>query len=143
MPTDVRRARLAPSVRTAVGIVALDLALVVGLVMLIDGGVVRGVDQAVIDAVRARPLVAPLAWLGSATQLGSTWWVAIVAVAVAAVEMLAGRWRLGLAAAAMVGLASLANSSIKLAVERPARASSRPSWSSPATPSRPATACRR
>jgi undecaprenyl-diphosphatase len=119
MPTDVRRARLAPSVRTAFGIVALDLALVVGLVMLIDGGVLRGVDQAVIDAVRARPLVAPLAWLGSATQLGSTWWVAIVAVAVAAVEMLAGRWRLGLAAAAMIGLASLANSSIKLAVERP------------------------
>src|SRR6476620_1472823 len=101
MPTDVRRARLAPSVRTAVGIVALDLALVVGLVMLIGGGVLRDVDQAVIDAVRAQPLVAPLAWLRSATELGSTWWVAIVAVAVAAVEMLAGRWRLALAAAAM------------------------------------------
>ncbi len=118
MPSDVRRARLAPSTRTAVGIVALDLALIVGLVMLIDAGAVRAIDEAVIDAVRAQPLVAPLVWLGSATQLGSTWAIAIVAVVVAAVELFAGRIRLGLAAAATIGLASLANSSIKLAVER-------------------------
>lgn len=118
MPSDVRRARLAPSTRTAVGIVALDLALIVGLVMLIDAGAVRAIDEAVIDAVRAQPLVAPLAWLGSATQLGSTWAIAMVAVVVAAVELFAGRIRLGLAAAATIGLASLANSSIKLAVER-------------------------
>lgn len=118
MPTDLRRTRLAPSLRMAVGIVALDLALVVALAMLIDVGALRPVDQAIIDAIRAQPLVGPLAWLRGATELGSTWWVAIVAVAVAVVEILAGRVRLGLAAAATIGVASLANSLIKDAVER-------------------------
>jgi membrane-associated phospholipid phosphatase len=119
MPADERRARLAPTIRTAVGIVALDLAIVVALVMLIDGGAVRGIDQAVIGAVRARALVAPLGWLGTATELGSTWWVAILAAAVALVEIAARRLWLGLAAAGTIGLASLANSAIKIVVERP------------------------
>ncbi len=119
MPTDRRRALLAPSIRTATGIVALDVALVVGLVMLIDGGVLRGMDEAVIGAVRARALAAPLAWLGAATELGSTWWVAIVAGAVALVELAARRGWLGLAAALTIGLSSVANSTIKLVVARP------------------------
>ena len=118
MAADERRARLAPTIRTAVGIVALDLAIVVALVMLIDGGALKGIDQAVIDAVRARALVAPLAWLGTATELGSTWWVAILAAAVALVEIASRRPWLGLAAAATIGLASVANSTIKIVVER-------------------------
>lgn len=108
----------APPVAGATAIAAVLLLLLLGLTGLIDAGFLRPSDQAVIDAVRAEPLVAPLAWLRAATELGSTWWVAGVAVVVAVVESIARRPALGVAAAVTIGVAALANSGLKLIVGR-------------------------
>ena len=118
MPTSAPpRFALRPS--TAVAILALVGVMVVALVALIDAGAMRPFDQAVIGSVRAAPLVAPLAWLQAATQLGSTVWVFSLAVLVGLVEVVRGRARVGIAAAAAIGLGALANSTIKLVVARP------------------------
>lgn len=100
-------------------VAALLLLLVAGLVLLIDWDVARPVDQAVIRAIRAEPLVAPLGWLRAATELGGTWTVALLAVLVGLVEVLARRPHLAAAAAATIGLAAIANSTLKLVVARP------------------------
>jgi undecaprenyl-diphosphatase len=106
-------------VSTALAIVALVVVIVVALVAFIDAGLLRPFDEAVIGSVRAAPLVAPLAWLQTATQLGSTWWVLALGVLVGLVEIARGRARVGLAAAATIGLGALANSTVKLVVARP------------------------
>lgn len=109
----------APRLLPALALVAVVLLIVVGLVVLIDFDVVRPFDQLIIGAVRAQPLVAPLAWLQTATMLGSTWWVAAMAGLVGVVEVALGRPRAGLTAAATIGLAALANTELKLVVARP------------------------
>ena len=93
--------------------------IVVAIVALIDAGVMRPFDETVIGSVRAAPLVAPLAWLQAATQLGSTATVFALAVVVGLFEVVRGRPRVGIAAAAAIGLGALANSTIKLVVARP------------------------
>ena len=111
--------RFAPRPSTAVAVLALVGVAVVGLVAFIDAGVMRPFDEAVIGSVRAAPLVAPLAWLQGATLLGSTGWVAALAGLVGVFEIIRGRPRVGLAAAAAIGLGALANSTVKLVVARP------------------------
>jgi undecaprenyl-diphosphatase len=111
--------RLAPRPATAAAILALAGVIVVALVALIDAGVMRPFDEAIIGSVRAAPLVAPLAWLQAATQLGSTAWVFALAALVGLFEAVRGRPRVGIAAAAAIGLGALANSTIKLVVARP------------------------
>jgi undecaprenyl-diphosphatase len=116
---DSRRAPwYAPTIGRSLAVAVLLLLLVAGLVTLIDLDLARPFDAAVIDAVRAAPLVAPLAWLRSATELGATWFVSLLAVAVGGAQLLARRPRLGAAAAATIGLAALANSTLKLVVSR-------------------------
>jgi undecaprenyl-diphosphatase len=111
--------RFAPRPSIAVAILALVGITVVGLVALIDAGVMRPFDEAVIGSVRAAPLVAPLAWLQTATQAGSTWWVFSLGVLVGLIEVVRGRAMVGVAAAGAIGLGALANSTIKLVVARP------------------------
>lgn len=108
----------APRLPVAIAIALLLAGIVAALVVLIDRDVLRAFDQGVIASVRSEPLVAPLGWLHAATDLGATRWVAALAVVVGIVEIAAGRPRVGLAAAATIGLASLANSSLKLVVGR-------------------------
>ncbi|MEO8247313.1 MAG: phosphatase PAP2 family protein [Chloroflexota bacterium] len=118
MPTSAPP-RFAPRPSTAVAILALVGVIVVGLVALIDAGAARPFDEAVIGSVRAAPLVAPLDWLRTATQAGSTWWTLSIAVLVGLVEVVRGRAWVGVTAAAAIGLGALANSTIKLVVARP------------------------
>ncbi len=118
MPTSAHP-RFAPRPATAVATVALVAVIVVALVALIDAGLARPFDEAVIGTVRAAPLVAPLAWLQAATQLGSTAWVFALAALVGVLEVFLGRPRVGIAAAAAIGLGALANSTMKLVVARP------------------------
>ena len=106
---------MAPAIVAAV----LLLALVVGLVVLIDADLLRPFDAGLIARVRAEPLVAPLGWLRTATELGATETIALLALAVGAVELRAGRPLLAAASAATIGLAALANSTFKLVVARP------------------------
>lgn len=108
----------APTVGRSLAVAVLLALVVAGLVTLIDLDLARPFDAAVIDGVRAAPLVAPLAWLRTATELGATWFVALLAVAVGGAEVIAGRPRLAVAAAATIGLAALANSTLKLVVSR-------------------------
>lgn len=111
--------QLAPPLVPAVATVALLLAMVVGLVLLIDADLLRPFDAGLIARIRAEPLVAPLGWLRAATELGATGTVALLALAVGAVELRAGRPFLAGAAAATIGLAALANTTFKLVVGRP------------------------
>ena len=112
------RSRFAPLPARSLAVVALLLLLVAALVVLIDLDAARPVDQALIHAIRAAPLVAPLAWLRAATELGSTGWVALLAIGVGIVVAMARRPMLGVAAAATIALAALANTTLKLVVAR-------------------------
>ena len=108
----------APRLPVAIAIAVMVVGIVAVLVVLIDNDVLRRFDEGVIASVRAEPLVAPFGWLHAATDLGGTPWVATLAVVVGVAEVAAGRRGVGLAAAATIGLASLANSSLKLVVAR-------------------------
>ena len=107
----------APRPATAV-IAAIGLLLVVALAVLIERGATLELDDAVIGALREPALLAPLGFLQPLTELGSTGVVAFVAVLLLVVELLAGRPRLGLAAAATIGLAALVNGGAKQVVDR-------------------------
>lgn len=109
----------APRLASATALAATLMAIVVGLVLCIDADLLRPLDEPIIATVRAEPLVAPFAWLATATQLGSTWWVALIAVGIGLVELAAGRPLVGLGAAATIGVGAIANSSLKLVVARP------------------------
>lgn len=108
----------APRLPVAIAVAVAVVGIVATLIYLIDHDALRQFDEGVIASVRSEPLVAPFGWLHAATDLGSTAWVAMLAIAVGIVEIAAGRLRVGLAAAATIGLASLANSSLKLVVAR-------------------------
>lgn len=113
-----RRAWYAPRPAAATALAATLMAIVVGLVLCIDADLLRPIDEPIISTVRAEPLVAPFAWLATATQLGSTWWVALIAIAAALVELAAGRPLVGAGAAVTIGVGAFANSSLKLVVAR-------------------------
>lgn len=114
----IAHGRLAPSPMRAAVIILVLLAVVAGLVVLIDMHLARPIDEAVIGTVRAQALVAPLGWLQTATALGGPTWVGLLAVVVAIVEIAARRPWVGVAAGTAVGLGALANGTIKLVVER-------------------------
>lgn len=94
------------------------VALVIALAVAVSLGLTDAFDQAVIQAVRVPALHGLLAPLGIITELGSTWAI----TAMAAVAFLAGAaigmWGHGLIGALTIGLASIANSSLKLAMAR-------------------------
>lgn len=96
----------------------LCLLSVVVLAMLIEAGATRSLDVAIIDAVRSPGLVTPLSPLTQVTNLGSTVWITGVSLAVLAMEVVARRPWLGVAAAATIGLASLGNGLVKELVHR-------------------------
>jgi len=99
-------------------LVAACLAIVGGLAVLVLGGATRDVDTAITDAVRASSLRESLAPLRVITEAGSTWAVTVLAGVALILGFLGGPWRHGVIAAAVIGLTSLANSTMKLLVAR-------------------------
>jgi undecaprenyl-diphosphatase len=111
-----------PSVATRPGPAAL-LALagaltVVGLAVLVSAGLTEAFDAGIIQAVRSEPLHELLSPLRAITELGSTGAVIVMAVVAFVFATLIGPWRHGLIAALTITAASVANSSIKLAIAR-------------------------
>jgi Membrane-associated phospholipid phosphatase len=109
-----------PSASPSVTLLLAGLCLlsVVVLAVLIEAGATRPLDVAIIDAVRNPTLVAPFSPLAAVTNLGSTVWITGVSLAVLAVQIVARRPWLGVAAAATIGLASLGNGLVKELVHR-------------------------
>jgi len=105
---------MAPPIALAAGGVALVIALAVGVSL----DLTDGFDHAVIQAVRAPALQGILAPLGIITELGSTWAITVIAAVTLLVGVAIGPWRHGLIGAVTIGLASIANSSMKLAIAR-------------------------
>jgi len=105
---------MAPRITLAAGGVALVIALAVGVSI----DLTDGFDHAVIQAVRAPALQGILAPLGIITELGSTWAITVIAAVTLLVGVAIGPWRHGLIGAVTIGLASIANSSMKLAIAR-------------------------
>lgn len=105
---------MASRIVLAGGGVALVIALAVGVSL----GLTDELDQAVIQAVRVPALQGLLAPLGIITELGSTWAITAMAAVAFLVGAAIGMWGHGLIGAFTIGLASIANSSLKLAMAR-------------------------
>lgn len=89
------------------------------LALLVATGGSEMIDRPIIQAVRAPDLHELLEPLRVITELGSTLWaVGVTSVASLLVALAIGPWRHGVAAAATITVAALANSLIKLAVAR-------------------------
>ena len=104
------------SPRIALG--AGGLALVIALAALVGLGVTDGFDRPIIEAVRhpdLRDLLSPLRVI---TELGSTWAITAMAAVTFVLGAAIGPWRHGLIGALTIGAASIANSSLKLAMAR-------------------------
>jgi undecaprenyl-diphosphatase len=99
-------------------LIAAGIAIVVGLAVLISGDLTTAFDQAIIDAIRSPVVHDLLSPLRTITELGSTWAVIAVAVIAFAFAAAIGPWRHGLIAAGTILLASIANSTLKLAIGR-------------------------
>ena len=92
--------------------------LVIGLAVLVSADLTDAFDASVIGLVRAPELtglLSPLRWI---TELGSTTAVTAVAILTAALGLLLGTWRGGLAGAIAIALASLGNTAFKVGVAR-------------------------
>ena len=87
--------------------------LVVVLAGLVTNNVTDGLDLAIIRAVRASALVAPLAILRQVTELGSTTAMMVLAIVLLLSELVARRPWSGITGAATIGLASLGNELVK------------------------------
>lgn len=111
-----------PSVATRPGpaaLLALGGALtVVGLAVLVSAGLTDAFDAGIIRALRSEPLRELLSPLRTITELGSTGAVIVMAVVAFVFAVLIGPWRHGLIAAVTITAASIANSSIKVAIAR-------------------------
>lgn len=94
------------------------IGLVVALAVLVSTGLSDPVDAGLASAVRSPELSSLLAPLRQITELGSTWAVVIVAVLTLALALAIGPWLHGVAGALTMVLASLLNSSLKLAIAR-------------------------
>lgn len=100
-------------------LVALACAAAVAvLALLVETGLTRATDVAIIDAVRSAQLQAPLAFLRPLTEVGSTPWIIAMGLVVLLLEMAAHRPWLGIAAAGTIGFASVLNSTVKFGVGR-------------------------
>ena len=105
--------------RAAVPILAAGgLGVVVLLAIAVTSGMSDGFDAAVIGVVRSTALDVPLSPLRWITELGSTGAVTLVAIIAIVLGVLIGPWLHGLLGAATIGLASLANSWIKVFIAR-------------------------
>ena len=94
------------------------VVLVVVLAGLVTNDVTDGLDLAIIRAVRASALVAPLAILRQVTELGSTTAMMVLAVVLLVSELVARRPWSGITGAATIGLASLGNELAKGLIAR-------------------------
>ena len=94
------------------------VVLVVVLAGLVSNDVTDGLDLAIIRAVRASALVAPLAILRQVTELGSTAAMMVLAIVLLLSEVVARRPWSGITGAATIGLASLGNELAKGLIAR-------------------------
>lgn len=106
-----------PSLSLA-GLAAAGIILVIGLAVLVSGDLTAEFDLAVMQVVRTGTLHDLLRPLRYVTELGSTWAVIVVAAVTFVVGAAIGPWRHGLAGAVTIGLASIANSSLKVLIAR-------------------------
>src|SRR5918997_1365824 len=91
-------------------------AVVIGLFVITD--LADPVDQAIIAAVRDPALDAPLAFLATITELGSTGAVTVVAAITLVVGALVGPWRHGALGAATTAAASIGVQITKAGIRR-------------------------
>jgi undecaprenyl-diphosphatase len=94
------------------------LAVVAVIAALVVMGATAPIDHAVIDAVRAPELAPHLTVLRPITELGSWWAVTIVALVTMAAGIAIGPWIHGVIGAAVILLASIANSILKVLIAR-------------------------
>ena len=94
------------------------VVLVVVLAGLVSNDVTDGLDLAIIRAVRASALVAPLAILRQVTELGSTTAMMVLAIVLLLSELVARCPWSGITGAATIGLASLGNELAKGLIAR-------------------------
>ncbi len=94
------------------------IVLVVVLAGLVTNNVTDGLDLAIIRAVRASALVAPLAILRQVTELGSTTAMMVLAIILLLSELVARRPWSGITGAGTIGLASLGNELAKGLIAR-------------------------
>ena len=99
-------------------LMAAGIAILVVLALLISADLTTAFDQAIIDAFRSPMIHAPLSPLRAITELGSTAAVVAVAALTFAFAAAIGPWRHGLVAALTILLASIANSTLKVAIGR-------------------------
>ena len=92
--------------------------MLIALAVMVSTDATDTFDATIITAVRARALHDLLAPLGVITELGSTWAVVVVALLTFAVGMAIGPWRHGAAGALTIGIASVANSALKMVIAR-------------------------
>ena len=92
--------------------------MLIALAVMVSTNLTDTFDATVITAVRARSLHDLLAPLGVITELGSTLAVVVVALLTFAVGMAIGPWRHGAAGALTIGIASVANSALKMVIAR-------------------------
>lgn len=92
--------------------------LVVGIAVLISADLTDGFDVALIEVIRQPALATVFAPLRAITELGSTGGVTVVAGVVLVLGAALGIWRTGLAGALTITLASIANSTAKIAFAR-------------------------
>ena len=94
------------------------VALVVALAALVISGISDPVDAAIIETVRDPGTATLLAPLRKITELGSTWAVTLVAIGLVALAVAIGPWRHGVAGAGTILVASVLNSTLKIAIAR-------------------------
>jgi undecaprenyl-diphosphatase len=99
-------------------LIAAGIAIVVGLAVLISADLTDAFDRAIIDALRSQTVHDLLSPLRTITDFGSTWAVIAVAAIAFAFASAIGPWRHGLIAALFILLASIANSTLKIAIGR-------------------------
>jgi len=109
-----RVARPLPELALGLG----GVLLVAGLALMVSVDLTDAFDGAVIETVRSPALSGLLTPLRAITELGSTWAVTAVAIVVVLLGVALGMPRHGVAGALTVGLASIANSTFKLAIAR-------------------------
>lgn len=106
--------RTAPLLALGIG----GVVMLIALAVMVSTDLTDTFDGTIIAAVRAAALHDLLAPLGVITELGSTWAVVVVALLTFAVGMAIGPWRHGAAGAFTIGVASVANSALKMVIAR-------------------------
>jgi undecaprenyl-diphosphatase len=110
--------RTTPQALTEVVLALGGVAVLVLLAIAVTSGVSDEFDRSLIQAIREPEFREVLAPLRMVTELGSTGAVTALAVLTVLVGVLIGPWLHGLIGAIIIGLASFANSALKLAVAR-------------------------